>query len=142
MNPENGTKSLKQLLEASHAADQEARAFIGLLEKTGRKSSHLAIAYRCKKRCTLFEVYRVPGGLIFRQPRYRLSPLENLRGSSEAGRKKNTLDGNRRWKEQVGDLVDGVRHEVNCDHVLKFPLAADDVLNDIEEGAREVTLPR
>lgn len=134
-----------------YAAQQElAGEFIAMLKRDGKRSSHLALTYRCKtRRCMLMELYRTRQGLVVRYPPYKLSPRVNAETSSEGGRKNNTSDGDRHWVEQVGffpevgDVAGGqyIALPMNCDHV-RSTIRPAAVLEDLERGDTTITFPK
>ena len=136
---------------AQYGAQQElAGAFVAMLRRERKRSSHLALTYRCKtRRCVLLELYRTKQGLVVRYPPYKLSRRVNTETSSEGGRAKNTSDGDRHWVEQVGFFpevgdVAGDRYialPMNCDHV-RSTIRPRTVLDDLERGDTEVAFPR
>ncbi len=105
------------------ASSSEIVAAFKALKATGRLRGVIQAEYRCRRGCHLGTVFAVPAGPMFYTPSYRLSPTRNDLTSVESARAKNTLDGNRTWKERGFDLTDLAEWEgsaavdVQCNHV-------------------------
>lgn len=96
------------------------------------------VEYRCARRgCLLLHVWRTPDGLKYYQPGYKLSAALNERDSNAAGRARNTIDGDRRWRSRGGVLDDlqgwgaDVGIPLQCDH-LNSVAPSDEVLAQAE----------
>ena len=132
--------------------DTEA-LYIALTHKN-RATQHRRLTYRCTShKCLLLDVIDAgPLGIIVHRPRYKYSDTVNQKQSSDAGRKANTIDGNRRWKahtfniaqsglaaslidtDDIGDM------SLSCDHVLNHMLTAKKFWDDWEKGATNVRI--
>ena len=136
-NPDVGTM-LQEALEDSRAKDAAAARFYESLKARGQVKSHLAVTYRCPRRCTLAQILTTKAGILVHRPRYKLSPTVNAASSSEAGRAKHTEDGNRRWKAGTFMLVGDI--PAQCDHLQGRAIPAARVRADVAAGHAEVTL--
>jgi len=129
-------------------ADELYRA----LESSGRLSKLRRLTYRCRAgRCLLLDAVATPLGTICHQTRYKYSPAENERRSSESGRAANTYDGANHWKARTYWMGEsalsatfwedaGANLEVTCDHVLSHLLTARGFAADWDAGRTEVLI--
>ena len=115
-----------------------ASAIYSALKVTGSLKSHRVIAYRCGHRCLLLDVIRTPRGFILHWPRYKLSPAENDRLSSAAGRASNTEDGGTRWNAQTAFIHQISNPVLQCDHVLEVNLLDGQLSDDLKSGRAEI----
>lgn len=105
-----------------------------------RRAAALAI-WRCEQKgCTLLHVWRSPMGILFYQPRYTSSPGMNAESSTEAGRAKNTFDGDNHWKPTAG-VLDHLRDwgkdaglTVQCAHIPRQTIAEPDLFAVVDAG--------
>lgn len=89
----------------------------------------LAATFRCRqRRCVLAFIYNTGDHVIVDQPGYKLSRSENAERSNESGRRKNTYDGERKWKRQTFILQEDNYHQLNCDHVNAEVVSAQEIL--------------
>ncbi|WP_454778104.1 hypothetical protein [Georgenia muralis] len=121
-----------------------------MLLTSGRLRTLRRLTYRCATtdRCLLLEAVDVtPLGVLLHQRRYKYSPAENERRSSEAGRARNTYDGANHWRERsyfietsaLAYPEDRDMHlGVSCDHVLDYMLTGAEFVRDWEAGHAEV----
>ncbi len=96
------------------------------LKATGKLKSVQVDKYLCRgSGCTLAVIFQVPGRVVCWVPAYKNSPTLNDAASVASARAKNTVDGDRRWRERgynVGDLAEftggGMKAgiPVQCDH--------------------------
>lgn len=116
---------------------------------SGRIPQLRRMTYRCSTsaRCLLLDAVETPMGVLLHQVRYKYSPDENVRRSSEDGRRANTFDGVNHWRDRTywieqsalsfpADI--GMRLGVSCDHVLDVALMASDFHADWSAGHAEV----
>lgn len=103
-----------------------------------RRAAALAI-WRCEQKgCTLLYVWRSPMGTLFYQPRYKSSPGMNAEWSNEAGRARNTFDGDNHWKPTAGVLDqlrpfgDEAGMFVQCGHIPRTKLYVPDLFPVID----------
>jgi hypothetical protein len=100
-----------------------------LLGSPGRIERRLQ--YRCTSRCLLLDAIEAGESVLLHQKRYKNSDEINLRRSNEAGRARNTFDGDNHWKPRsywIGqsalahpeDLPEP-RISLQCDHVGVLP---------------------
>lgn len=115
-----------------------ALAVYRLLRDRGKLEHYRALTYRCPHGCVLAHVLRTPHGAIVYQPSYRRSPTANT-GTLDA-KSRNTLDGDRRWRERAFVLRDWLTTELNCDHLMRVPLTPSQVRADLADGADSVTV--
>lgn len=104
-----------------------AFAYYGLLKSQRKLNSVLLAQLRCRQGCTLLDVFHTPKGPAFHVPRYKLSPEINTSSSSDDGRRTNTVDGDRHWKEHGGMLYAAHNFSLNCDHI-RFDLEKEDLV--------------
>lgn len=108
--------------------DAEA-LYVAVINEPGRLRTIRRLQYRCTAvdRCLLLDAIDTPLGVLLHQKRFKNSDALNQQRSNEAGRAKNTFDGDRHWKprtfyiEQSAlalDDADGATLEVLCDHVM------------------------
>lgn len=85
--------------------------------------------------------------MVLHQNRYKRSVSVNESGSSAEGRRANTFDGERHWRDQTYFLTDsalswrgvaGAGQALVCDHVLDQVLTADRFAADFDAGHTEV----
>ena len=120
--------------------------YVALISNPGRLSQLRRLTYRCAKhRCLLLDVVETPLGVVLHQKRFKQSAEVNEGRSNEAGRAKNTFDGDNHWKprtywlnESALSLSDDPRSNqpLNCDHVGPRPGG----LRDSELGVQDVVL--
>lgn len=119
------------------------------LVASGRLSGLRRLTYRCGPRgCLLLQAVETPLGVLLHQDRYKYSEGENLARSSEDGRRANTYDGGRHWREQSywlstsalawPDDVPAPRLGVSCDHVLDHHVTAPEFRDDWQARHAEV----
>lgn len=123
----------------AHEAEA-ALSWVESLRRRGDAAKHRAVAFRCRKGCSMLEVYPTPRGVIVYQPRYRLSPTRNAEQSSPEGRAANTEDGDRRWKAHAGFLPtewEGWTMPLACDHA-ELSISADALSTAVADGKRAV----
>lgn len=140
MSAEDG---LGGILGRLYAEGQErtaaAEAFYAMLSQRGELKSHRVLSYRCPRRCLLADVLNTQQGLIVHQPRYKLSPALNSKTSNESGRRKNTEDGDRRWKARTYPIGLAANLTLACDHVpAHHVLELEQVHSDLAAKRREV----
>lgn len=126
------------------AAEDLYRAVVS----SGRLPHLRRLTYRCApRRCLLLEAVETPLGIVVHQNRYKYSEPENLRRSSEDGRRANTYDGRNHWRERTYYLAesalswpgdDGAGQALTCDHVLEHYLSSATFAADWERHADEV----
>lgn len=132
-------------MSATTDADELYRALVS----SGRLSSLRRLTYRCTTaRCLLLEAVETPLGVLVHQNRYKLSPGENLARSSEDGRRANTYDGGRHWRERSYWLASSALAypddmpppglSLTCDHVLEHMLTAPAFRDDWQAEHAEV----
>jgi hypothetical protein len=92
------------------------------------------VTYRCatERRCLLLDLVLTPQQLIVHKPRYRRSPSLNEQTSTDAGRARNTLDGDRRWKGWTLDIRDADSFSLDCNHLKEVILTKAAVEADLE----------
>lgn len=122
-----------------------ARAFHDFLTAKGNEDAerrYLRVRYHCRDRraCTLAKVYASPDGLVVHQPAYKLSPRVNAASTNEAGREKNTTDGDRRWKAQTFPLSQALNLSLNCPHVVGHLIDRERVERDAANRAGRVVV--
>lgn len=131
--------AMERAVERGKVAD----AIYEALRSTGRLPRQRALTYRCRNRarCLLLEVIPTPEGLLFHTPEYKLSRKLNEASSSESGRAKNTVDGQRHWRGHSFFEESAGNCPVNCDHV-RDAIELADVREDLTSGLKEITIPR
>lgn len=108
------------------------------------RSRFLAATYRCHvpndrgERCVLAYVYNTPHGIIVHHPAYKISPELNERSSSESGRRVNTLDGDRHWKQRNYFLSQAANLTMNCRHVRHEIVEVEHVKEAVRTDTRNV----
>lgn len=112
----NEIHSVSDWFRESHDANESAFAYYRLLKSGRRLNSVLRAQVRCREGCTLLVVFETPVGPAFYQPRYKLDPILNADASNDAGRRANTIDGDRHWKDQGGLMSAAVNFSLACDH--------------------------
>lgn len=135
---------LKQLFEQGdadgmHAANMHA----ALRSRPKALDTRLLVRYTCpnKRRCILLDVFTCPqhdGEVLFCRPPHKNSEARNVQTSNEAGRAKNTLDGNRHWPAQASQVKQLLGHgkngmEASCDHVA-MTARSDELAADIDQA--------
>lgn len=102
-----------------------ASSIYAALLNRGELHQHRHLTYRCSvERCSVLEVIAVgESDLILAFPRYKTSPGETERSSSESGRMKNTDDGYRRWRNRAAFIESVMTPPLSCDHLRSVPLA-------------------
>lgn len=124
MNTESSTDPLASALAKLDDLTEFANLFVQHPEL--RKQRHAKVL--CEQRdCTLAKLYTTTSGLIVYIPRYKLSPTENARRSSQSGREANTIDGERRWKSHAYFLEHALNVTLTCDHIRQIVIEADEV---------------
>lgn len=118
----------------------QASALYVALRNTGQLHEHLRLTYRCPQRCALLHLVDTPDGLLVGFPRFKTSPEETERTSSEAGRAKNTEDGHRRWRQHAAYIDNVSRPPLSCDHLHNVPLEDAAIAADLDQGHTEVTV--
>ena len=97
-----------------------------LTAEPGRLKAVRRLQYRCPKRCQLLDAIEVPGTILLHQKRFKNSDAVNQQRSNEAGRAKNTFDGDRHWLPRTYFIeVSALAHpedprmrlSLQCDHV-------------------------
>jgi hypothetical protein len=105
----------------------------------------LLVEYRCpnKRGCLLLRAWRSDDDrLLYYVCDYTLSPSRNAERTVESARKRNTLDGDRRWKPRAGDLSDlaewgaSIGLDLQCDHLDPVVVNGSDVLADAARATR------
>lgn len=129
--------TLGDLLAKHGAQTGLALEYVKMLRNNREASKRAALTYRCPRRCTLLTVYETTQGVILHHPRYKLSAAMNRADSTEAGRRANTEDGDRRWKEGASFLVPDNTYPLICDHV-NSSVTSQAILDALERGDREV----
>lgn len=135
--------------------DPEA-LYVALMGDPTRLRALRRLTYRCadRKRCLLLDAVAVAETILFHQKRFKNSNEVNQRRSNEAGRSKNTFDGDRHWMPRsyfIGQSAlaypDGnptPRQSLQCDHVgvladgNDLTLSARDFHTDWRDGHAEV----
>lgn len=115
------------------------------LVSSGRLAELRRLTYRCTvARCLLLDVVETPLGVVLHQKRFKNSSEVNQRRSNAAGRAKNTLDGDRRWKPRTyflqqsalswpDDAAGG--QSLQCDHVGVLADGGDLILRSVDFAA-------
>lgn len=67
----------------------------------GRPRTLRRLQYRCPERCQLLDAIDISGTVLLHQKRFKQSDAVNRKRSSDAGRAKNTFDGNNHWKPRT-----------------------------------------
>jgi hypothetical protein len=134
--------------------DPEA-LYVALRGDTKRLGIARRLTYWCStERCMLLDAIEVGETVLIHQKRFKTSPEINDRRSSEAGRARNTFDGENHWKPRTywiessalayPDDRPPMRLSVQCDHVGPLPtnddvtLTAPDFRDDWQAGHTEV----
>ncbi len=132
-------------LRAAHldtrARSALATSIYNALTSARKLADHRVLVYRCPKRCLLLDVLLLPDGLLIATPRYKLSPRVNEASSNEAGRRKHTEDGGRRWGAQAYFAQDAAGFSLNCDHVESHHLSQEAFELDMAAKRELVTIP-
>lgn len=119
------------------------------LLSSGRLSGLRRLTYRCAThRCTLLDAVDTPMGILLHQIRFKQSNEINQERSSESGRRANTTDGDRHWRERTYWLPESALNwpqdlggqALTCDHVgvPYVLLRAGDFHEDWDAGHAEV----
>lgn len=115
----------------SEAPDPET--LYSALINSRRLSDLRRMTYWCPSRCLLLDAIQVPdpGRVLLHQKRHKFSDRINEARSSEAGRRRNTFDGEDHWKPRtyyIGssaldypDDVPVMQQSLQCDHVGVLP---------------------
>lgn len=134
--------------------------YIALVNDSKRRAALHQLTYRCAHddRCLLLDALEIPGPerVLLHQKRFKNSDEVNRRRSSEAGRRANTVDGDRHWKPRTYYIGQSAldypddrptpRLSVQCDHVGVLPdgsdctLLATDFHADWQAGHSEVRM--
>ncbi|MFQ6483773.1 hypothetical protein [Brachybacterium epidermidis] len=136
----DATRVIGEMFAYLERDEEMALAWVESLRRRGDASKHRAVAFRCRKGCSMLEVYPTPRGVIVYRPRYRLSPTRNAEQSSAEGRAANTEDGDRRWKAHAGFLPtewEGWTMPLACDHA-ELSISADAISTAVADGKRAV----
>lgn len=126
---------------------QSALAVHRSMVASGSLARHTRLEYRCHDHgCCLARVFDTPKGPAVYKPSFRYSPERN-ENTAPTARQRETLDGERRWREQA-DLLDvdppagqGVEYWLNCDHLLNHPLRSEQINADLLRDTRVIVLP-
>ena len=140
-------RALQDRIEETDRLRPIAENLYRALVNTGKRSAGRRLTYRClNRRCMLLDAIETPMGILLHQPRHKYTEAVNQARSNEAGRKHNTLDGNRRWKErsyfiEFSALNGSLRSagcDLSCDHVLAYMLTGAEFRKDWDAGHSEV----
>ena len=123
------------------------------LTSPGRASQHRRMTYRCAEHhCLLLDAVDAgPLGIVLHQKQYKYSEQENQARSNTAGRLRNTVDGNRKWKARSYNIdqsaltrkfVDDelMTLSVSCDHVLSYALTNKEFWSDWESSHKTIRI--
>ena len=104
-------------MQLTSERNRRAADIYAALKRTGRLRTVRPepLTYWCAARCSLLDVITLPdgAGVILGVPRYKTSPGSTTDATSSAsGRKDNTEDGWRRWKEHANLL--GTSTDTRC----------------------------
>jgi hypothetical protein len=137
--------------------DAEA-LYLALIGSPERLRNLRRLTYWCDRqdgRCLLLDAVAVDATVLLHQKRYKYSDAVNERRSSEAGRARNTFDGQTHWKPRtywIGQSAlaypddVGSQLSIQCDHVGVRPdgsevtLTARDFRDDWLAGHAEVRI--
>jgi len=134
-------------IQLTSERNRRAAEIYAALTSTGRLRTLRPepLTYWCAARCSLLDVITLPdgAGVILGVPRFKISPGRNDATSSAAGRKNNTEDGRRRWKEHANLLGDVNRLTMlSCDHLHHVFLPDEAIQEDLEARRVEVVVRR
>lgn len=106
------------------------------------RERYLTAVFQCSRGDVLLYCYTTPLGVILYRPRYRFSPRINEQGSSEDGRAQNTIDGDRRWRENAFILPESELWSMwlNCDHVLRHQITYAEVKHAVTNKVGQITV--
>jgi hypothetical protein len=130
--------------------------YVALIGDPARLGKLRRLQYRCdtERRCLLLDAVATGDTILLHQKRFKNSDAVNKRRSNEAGRARNTFDGDRHWLPRsyfIGqsalahpDDRPTPRLSLQCDHVGVLPggddltLSALDFHDDWDAGRAEV----
>ncbi|WP_271396010.1 hypothetical protein [Neomicrococcus lactis] len=141
MTPEEtAIEQLRAIITAHDKRSEQARA---MHDDMGERKRRPNLVIRCndRRRCKMAEVFITASGVLIHQPGYKLSPAVNLDHSSEEGRAKNTLDGERRWKSQTYFSDQCLNLSLNCDHYTGNVLELQAIKDALTAGVNEIYSP-
>ena len=129
-------------------------ALIGAPDRLGALRRLTYWCHRTDQRCMLLDAIAVADTVLIHQKRYKTSHELNERRSNEAGRARNTIDGQNHWKPRTYWIATSalaypddrptMRLSIQCDHVgpradnSQVTLAAPDFRDDWQAGHAEV----
>lgn len=142
MSDDNGNEAFLQALRQSRERTELASNIYAALKSTGSLSRHRLMVFRCERRCALLDIIETPDGTMIGFPRYKTSPASTEEASNEDGRRANTEDGWRRWKERAAFAENVSNPPLSCDHMHNVPVSDESISAHLSSGHAEVIVRR